>query len=95
MSLAHSAGGMTSFIIWLVVGGLIGWLASIVMRTDKQQGVLLNIVVGAVGAFAGSVVMGRGTAVAPDYSLLSLATSLAGSIVLLAVVNLIRRGKIR
>lgn len=86
---------MTAFIIWLIVGGIIGWLASIVMRTDAQQGVLLNIVVGAVGAFLGSLVMGKGSVFSPDYSLLSLAASLAGSIILLAAVNLIKRGKIR
>jgi uncharacterized membrane protein YeaQ/YmgE (transglycosylase-associated protein family) len=95
MSLAHSAGGMTSFTIWLIVGGIVGWLASIVMHTDRQQGVLLNIIVGAVGAFLGSVVMGKGTAVAPDYSLASLAATFAGAVVLLAAVNLIRRGRIR
>jgi uncharacterized membrane protein YeaQ/YmgE (transglycosylase-associated protein family) len=92
---AHSAGGMTSFTIWLIVGGILGWLASIVMRTDKQQGVLLNIIVGAVGAFLGSLVMGKGVVMAPDYSLASLAATFAGSIALLAAVNLIRRGKVR
>jgi uncharacterized membrane protein YeaQ/YmgE (transglycosylase-associated protein family) len=86
---------MTSFTIWIIVGGILGWLASIVMRTDRQQGVLLNIIVGAVGAFLGSLVMGKGTVMAPDYSLASLAATFAGAVVLLAAVNLIRRGKIR
>jgi uncharacterized membrane protein YeaQ/YmgE (transglycosylase-associated protein family) len=86
---------MSSFVIWLIAGGLIGWLASIIMKTDKQQGVLANVVVGAAGAFLGSVVMGKGVAMAPDYSLLSLAASLAGSIVLLGLFNLIRRGRVR
>ena len=57
-------------IIALVVGGIIGWLASIVMRTDAQQGILLNIVVGIIG-------------------------SLLGAIILLAIVNLFRRGRVR
>jgi uncharacterized membrane protein YeaQ/YmgE (transglycosylase-associated protein family) len=65
------------------------------MHTDKQQGVLLNIILGAVGAFLGSVVMGRGVAIPPDYSLASLAATFAGAIALLAAVNLIRRSKIR
>ena len=46
---------MIGIIIWLVVGGVVGWLASIVMRTDAQQGILLNIVVGIVGAFIGGL----------------------------------------
>ena len=46
------------FIIWLVVGGLIGWLASIIMRTDAQQGIILNIVVGIVGAILGGWLIG-------------------------------------
>ena len=44
-----------NFIIWLVVGGVLGWLASIVMKTDRQQGIFLNIVVGVVGAFIPSL----------------------------------------
>ena len=45
-------------IVWLVIGGVVGWLASLVMRTDAQQGLLLNIVVGIVGAFIGSLLFG-------------------------------------
>ena len=44
---------MLSFIIWLIVGGIIGWLASLIMKTDAQQGILLNVVVGIIGAFIG------------------------------------------
>ena len=46
-------------IIWLVVGGIFGWLASLIMRTDAQQGIMLNIVVGIVGAFIGGLIFGR------------------------------------
>ena len=42
------------FLIWLIIGGVVGWLASLVMRTDGQQGILLNVVVGIVGAFLGA-----------------------------------------
>ena len=52
---------MIGIIIWLVVGGVVGWLASIVMRTDAQQGILLNIVVGIIGAFIGGLLIGGGS----------------------------------
>ena len=42
-----------NFIIWLIIGGLIGWVASMIMKTDGQQGIILNVVVGIVGAFLG------------------------------------------
>ncbi|NTV64414.1 MAG: GlsB/YeaQ/YmgE family stress response membrane protein, partial [Oscillochloris sp.] len=47
-----------NFILWLLFGALVGWLASLVMRTDAQQGALLNIVVGIAGAFIGGLVFG-------------------------------------
>lgn len=85
-----------NFIIWIVVGGLIGWLASIVMKTDPQQGILLNIVVGIVGAFFGgwllAPTLGTGTINQSDFSFPSLAVSFLGAVVLLVIVNLIRRG---
>jgi uncharacterized membrane protein YeaQ/YmgE (transglycosylase-associated protein family) len=85
-----------NFIIWIVIGGLIGWAASIVMKTDAQQGVVLNVVVGIVGALVGGWLLaplfGTGTINQNDFSLASLVVSLLGSIILLAVVNLLRRG---
>ena len=48
------------FIIWLIVGGVVGWLASLIMRTDAQQGIILNIVVGIVGAVIAGLVLGKG-----------------------------------
>jgi uncharacterized membrane protein YeaQ/YmgE (transglycosylase-associated protein family) len=84
-----------NFIICLVVGGLIGWLASIIMKTNAQQGVLLNIVVGIAGAMIGgwliSPLVGAGTVNQGDFSIASLLVSLVGAIILLAVVKLIRR----
>lgn len=86
-------------ILLVVVGGLLGWLASIVMRTDAQQGILLNIVVGIVGALiAGFLInplIGGGNIMAGDYSVSALLVSFLGSIVLLAIVNMIRRGAAR
>ncbi len=88
-----------NFIIWLVVGGLIGWIASMIMRTDAQQGVILNVVVGIVGALLGgwllSPLFGAGTINAGDFSLAGLGLSLLGSVILLAIVNLVRRGSAR
>ena len=47
-------------IIWLIVGGVVGWLASLIMRTDAQQGIILNIVVGIVGAVIAGLILGGG-----------------------------------
>jgi uncharacterized membrane protein YeaQ/YmgE (transglycosylase-associated protein family) len=85
-------------VIWLVVGGLVGWLASIVMRTDGQQGLLLNVVVGIVGAllagFVVSPLLGIGT-INEGISVATFLVSLVGAIILLAIVNLFRRGAVR
>jgi len=86
-------------IIWLVVGGLIGWLASRIMNTDAQQGIGLNVVVGVIGALlAGWLItplVGGATINQGDFSLSGLVISLLGAIVLLAIVNLFRRGRTR
>ncbi|URI06362.1 GlsB/YeaQ/YmgE family stress response membrane protein [Aquincola tertiaricarbonis] len=88
-----------NLIIWLVVGGLIGWVASMIMRTDAQQGVILNVVVGIVGAMLGgwllSPLVGVGTVNQGDFSVMGLLLSLGGAIILLAIVNLVRRGSVR
>jgi uncharacterized membrane protein YeaQ/YmgE (transglycosylase-associated protein family) len=82
-------------IIWLIIGGIVGWLASIIMRTDAQQGVLLNIVVGIVGAVIGGLILGRGNINNAGLSVSTFLVSLLGAIVLLAIVNLVRRGSVR
>ena len=88
-----------NLIIWLVVGGVIGWLASLLMRTDGQQGILLNIVVGIVGALlAGwflSPLVGVSTINQGNFSLPALGVSFVGAAVLLAIVNLFRGGSAR
>jgi uncharacterized membrane protein YeaQ/YmgE (transglycosylase-associated protein family) len=85
---------MIGIIVWLILGGVIGWLASILMRTDAQQGIILNIVVGIVGAFIGGIIfnhdMNNG-----DFSLVALIEAFIGAVVLLAIVNLVRRGSVR
>ncbi len=88
-----------TFIIWLILGGIIGWLASLMMRTDGQQGIILNVVVGIVGAMLGgwllSPLFGTGTINNDDFSIMSLLTSFLGSVILLAIVNFFRRGSMR
>jgi uncharacterized membrane protein YeaQ/YmgE (transglycosylase-associated protein family) len=85
-------------LVWLIVGGVCGWLASIIMRTDAQQGILLNIVVGIVGAllagFIVSPLIGIGT-INQGISLATFLVSLVGAVILLAIVNLFRRGTVR
>lgn len=82
-------------IMWLIVGGLIGWLASVIMRTDGQQGIILNIVVGIVGSFLGGLIFAKGDINNAPLTVTTFLVSLAGAIVLLAIVNLIRRGSLR
>ena len=88
-----------NFIIWLIVGGIIGWLASMIMKTDAQQGIILNVIVGIVGSFLGgwliAPLLGTGTVNSGDFSIMGLVSSLIGAIILLAIVNLFRRGRVR
>ena len=85
-------------LIWLIVGGVVGWLASIIMRTDGQQGILLNVIVGIVGAllagFIISPLIGVGT-INEGVTIGTFLVSLVGAIILLAIVNLFRRGSVR
>ena len=83
-------------ILWLIVGGIIGWLASMIMRTDAQQGILLNIVVGIVGAFIGGYIMDFfGVEVEAGFNFTSLLVAILGAIVLLYVIGLLRGGRRR
>jgi uncharacterized membrane protein YeaQ/YmgE (transglycosylase-associated protein family) len=86
---------MVGIIIWLIIGGICGWLASLIMRTDAQQGVILNIVVGVVGAVIANLLFNRESINGSPLDISSFLWSLLGAIVLLAIVNLIRRGTVR
>ncbi|QJQ31486.1 GlsB/YeaQ/YmgE family stress response membrane protein [Sphingomonas lacunae] len=91
---------MGGFIVAVIVGGLIGWIASKIMRTDAEQGIFLNIVVGCIGSMIGKFIAGQvfglaGTGLRDGLDIPSLAVALAGAIVLLGIVNLIRKGKVR
>jgi uncharacterized membrane protein YeaQ/YmgE (transglycosylase-associated protein family) len=88
-----------TFILWLVIGGILGWLASIVMKTNDQQGIILNVIVGIVGAFLGGLLLaplfGTGTINQSDFSIGSLFVSFLGAIILLAIVNFFRGRRAR
>ena len=87
-----------NFLIWLIVGGVVGWLASLVMRTDAQQGILLNVVVGIIGAFIGGWLIAPligGSTGSGGFDIMGFIAALIGAIILLAIVNLFRRGRVR
>lgn len=87
------------FIVAIVMGGIIGWLASMVMNRDASMGILMNVIVGCVGSVLGRFLLGsfigggqlRGDAFDPK----TLLTAFIGAVVLLGVVNLVKRGRIR
>lgn len=88
-----------NFVIWLILGGLIGWAASMIMRTNGQQGLVLNVIVGIVGALVAgwflTPLFGITTINQNNFSLPALLVSLVGAVLLLAAVNLFRRGTAR
>lgn len=86
---------MLTLIVWLAVGALVGWLASLVMGTDAEQGALLNIVVGVVGALVAGMLFGGGTINEGNFSLAAVLVSTVGAVILLGIVNLFRRGAVR
>jgi len=86
---------MINLVIWLLVGALVGWLASMVMRTDAQQGAVLNIVVGIVGALIAGFLIGGPTINTNALNLTAIIVSFVGAVVLLGIVNLVTRGRVR
>jgi len=88
-----------NFILWLIIGGILGWIASLIIYTDTQQGLFRNIVVGIIGAmvagFLLTPLLGIDTINQNNLSLPGLFVSLLGSIILLAIVNFFRRGTVR
>lgn len=91
---------MMNILIFLIVGGVIGWIASLIMRTDAQQGVLLNIVVGIVGSALGGLLLAPLLGIPSltqggGFNLASFGVSLGGTVILLALWNLLNRGNVR
>jgi uncharacterized membrane protein YeaQ/YmgE (transglycosylase-associated protein family) len=85
---------MINFIIWIIAGGFIGWLASVIMKTNNRQGMIADIIVGIVGAFVGgyflSPLFNISTINESNYSIPALLVSLGGAIILLAISKLFR-----
>jgi uncharacterized membrane protein YeaQ/YmgE (transglycosylase-associated protein family) len=90
---------MINFIVWIILGGVLGWIASMIMRTDAQQGTLMNVIIGIVGAFVAGLVLtpffGGSTINQNNFSMASMLVSLLGAVILLGVVNMFRRGSAR
>jgi uncharacterized membrane protein YeaQ/YmgE (transglycosylase-associated protein family) len=92
---------MINFILALVMGGVMGWLASKVMNRDASMGIMMNVIVGCVGSILGRfllgmVGMGSGLKLTEEpFNLMNLVTSFIGAVVLLGIVNLIKRGSVR
>ena len=90
---------MINFIVWIILGGVLGWIASMIMGTNAQQGTLMNIVVGIVGAFVAGWLLtplfGIATINQNNFSIAAMAVSLLGAVILLAVLNFFRRGVTR
>ena len=83
-------------IAWLILGGLAGWIASIIMKKNQSMGAFANIVVGIVGALIGGFIMSLlGKQGVMGFNMESLLIAILGSVVLLAIVNLIRKGSVR
>ena len=80
-------------IVWLIVGGIVGWLASLIMKRDAQQGIILNVVVGIVGALLAGWFFGGG--INEAITIRTFLFSIVGAVILLAIVNLFSRGKVR
>jgi uncharacterized membrane protein YeaQ/YmgE (transglycosylase-associated protein family) len=80
-------------VAWLVIGGVAGWLASMVMKTNSQQGLLMDIIVGIIGAFIGGFVLNSLGLAADtgDFSWLSLGTAFLGAVILIGILKMIRR----
>ena len=81
---------------WIVLGGLAGWVASMIMKNNRSMGIIANIIVGIVGAFIGGFIMNMlGGHDVTGFNIESFLIALLGSVVLLAIINMIRKGKVR
>lgn len=86
------------WIIALVVGGVAGWLGSLVMNRDASMGIFWNIVVGCIGSLIGNAIAGPLLGISgsvQEFSLTGLVIAVVGAVVLLGIVNLVQRGRVR
>jgi len=86
---------MINLILWLVSGGLIGWMASLIMPAGDEQGTFLNILVGIIGAAIAGLLFGASTINQANFSLPALVVSLLGAMLILAIINLFSRRALR
>jgi uncharacterized membrane protein YeaQ/YmgE (transglycosylase-associated protein family) len=82
---------LTAVIVWLVIGGLAGWLASLIVR-GTGQGILINIVVGIVGAVIANLIFGAG--INEAITTMTFIYSVIGAVILLVIINLVNRGRV-
>ncbi len=81
------------FILWIVFGGLVGWIASLIMGTDSQQGLILNVVIGIVGAIVGGWLMAfLGEGGISGFNIYSFAVAIIGAVVLIALAKALKLG---
>jgi uncharacterized membrane protein YeaQ/YmgE (transglycosylase-associated protein family) len=79
-------------ILWIIFGGLVGWLSSLIMKTDKEQGLILNIVVGIIGALVGGFLMSAlGSSPVTGFNLYSMLVALLGAVIFTAVIKFLRK----
>ena len=87
---------LLTLLAWIVFGGIAGWIASLIMRTDAEQGAVGNVIVGIIGAVLGGYIMQiLGANGASGFNFYSLLVAVLGAVVLLAIVNFFRRGSLR
>lgn len=85
--------GIVDILVWIIVGAIAGWLASLVMKTNRRQGLLEDIIVGIIGGFIGGFVLnllnvGGGVS---GFNVVSILTAFIGSIILLGLLRMLRR----
>lgn len=81
-----------SIILWIIFGALAGWIASLIMKTDGQQGALANIIIGIIGAFIGGYLFNFfGATGTTGFNIYSLLVAVVGSVVLIWIIKMIRR----
>ncbi len=81
-------------LLWIIFGGIVGWIASLIMNTDSQQGVIMNVVVGVIGAMIGGWIMSNlGETAITGFNLYSFLVALLGSVILIAIIGALRRNR--
>jgi uncharacterized membrane protein YeaQ/YmgE (transglycosylase-associated protein family) len=81
-----------NIILWIIFGALAGWIASLIMKTNREQGLLTDIIVGIVGAFIGGFIFNLfGVGGVDGFNIGSLLVAIVGAVVLLAIVKAVRR----